>query len=82
MNWFITIFCANWKTNLSAAVVFVLSVPAIVTAFTDWAHHQPADWRGAFAGLVISIGLAVAKDSSTHSTVAQVEAATDQASAK
>jgi len=78
-NWLINLIGTNWKTNLAAAIIFVLSVPAFVGALTSWAHHQPADWRGAFAGVVVSIGLAVAKDGSTHSTIAQVKAATDKA---
>jgi len=82
MNSVVAAFRANWKTNLSAAVVFVLSVPEFVTAFTNWVHNQPADWRGAIAGLVVSIGLAAAKDSSTHSTVTQIEVATDKANRK
>jgi hypothetical protein len=73
---------ANWKTNLAAVVVFVLSCPPFLGALTKWAYHQPADWRGAFVGVVMAVGLAVAKDSSTHSTTAQIEAATDKAKEK
>jgi hypothetical protein len=72
----------NWRTNLAAAVVFVLSCPPFVGALTKWAHHQPADWRGALVGVVMAVGLAVAKDGSTHSTTAQIEAATDKAKGK
>ncbi|MGA2355705.1 MAG: hypothetical protein ABSG02_14515 [Terriglobales bacterium] len=79
MNWLVKLFGSNWKTNTAAAIVFVLSCPAFIDAFTRWAHHQPADWREALAGLAMSIGLAVAKDSSTHSTSAEVAAATNAA---
>jgi hypothetical protein len=72
-------FGANWKTNTAAAIVFVLSCPAVVAAFSTWAHRQPADWRGALAGFVLSIGWAVAKDSSTYSTASEVEDATGKA---
>jgi len=82
MTWFTKAFGANWKTNSAAAVVFVLSCPAFVATLTDWAHHQPADWRGALAGIVISVGLAAAKDNSTHSTTSEVESATSKVKEK
>ncbi len=82
MTWFTKALGANWKTNTAAAVVFVLSCPAFIAALTDWAHHQSADWRGALAGIVISVGLAAAKDSSTHSTTTEVEGATGKAKEK
>jgi hypothetical protein len=82
MTWLINAFGTNWKTNTAAAVVFVLSCPAFVGALTDWAHHQPADWRGALAGIVIAVGLAAAKDNSTHSTTSEVESATYKAKEK
>lgn len=69
----------NWKTTLAALLSFAMSVPQLVTAFTNWAHHQPADWRGAVIGLVIAAGLAASKDADNHSTVAQVEKATEKA---
>lgn len=68
----------NWKTNLIAAVSFLLSVPSLVGAITNWAHHQPADWRIAIVGIITAAGLAVSKDSTTNSTAAQVQAATIQ----
>jgi hypothetical protein len=82
MPWLANIFGTNWKTNTAAAIVFVLSCPALVAALTNWTHRQPADWRGALAGIVISIGLAAAKDNSTHSTISEVESATDKAKEK
>lgn len=78
MDWLVKVFGANWRTNTAAAIVFVLSCPAFLDAFTRWAHHQPAHWREALAGLAMSIGLALAKDSSTHSTAAEVTAATNR----
>lgn len=66
----------NWKTNLAAILAFLTSVPQFVTAISAWSHHQSADWRGAVLSIVVAAGLAVAKDSTTHSTVAQVEQAT------
>jgi hypothetical protein len=75
----IKVFGTNWKTNAAAAIVFVLSCPAFVAALANWAHRQPADWRGALVGIVIASGLAAAKDSSTHSTTTEVEAASDKA---
>jgi uncharacterized protein (DUF697 family) len=82
MTWFTKAFGTNWKTNTAAAVVFVLSCPAFVGALADWAHHQSADWRGALAGVVIAVGLAAAKDNSTHSTTSEVESATTKAKEK
>jgi hypothetical protein len=82
MTWLTRAFVTNWKTNTAAAVVFVLSCPAFVAALSNWAHHQSADWRGAVAGVVIALGLAAAKDGSTHSTTTEVEAATDEAKEK
>ena len=79
---FTKMFGTNWKTNTAATIVFALSCPAFVDALTHWAHHQPADWRGTLAGIVISVGLAAAKDNSTHSTTGEVEAATDKAREK
>jgi hypothetical protein len=82
MAWLIKVFGANWKTNVAAGVVFVLSCPAFVAALSSWAHHQRADWRGALVGIVIALGLAAAKDSSTHSTTTETEAATEKAKEK
>jgi len=69
----------NWKTTLAAIAAFAVSVPAVVTAIEQWSHHQPVDWRSAVVGLVLAVGLAVAKDASTHSTAEQVESATVKA---
>lgn len=73
------VFGPNWKTNLASFVAFLATVPALVTAGENWAHHQPVDWRGAVFGLIVAAGLAVAKDSSNHSTIDQVTKATDRA---
>lgn len=75
-DWMKKLLGTNWKTNLAAIVAFLTSVPQFVMAITAWSHHQPADWRGAVLSIVVAGGLAAAKDSTTHSTVAQVEQAT------
>jgi hypothetical protein len=75
VTWILKTFGTNWKTNLAAVVSFLLSVPSLISAITICAHHQPADWRGAALGIVIALGFAVAKDSTTHSTPAQSQAA-------
>jgi hypothetical protein len=79
MAWLIKVFGANWKTNAAAGIVFVLSCPVFVAALSSWAHHQRADWRGALVGIVIALGLAAAKDSSTHATTTEGESASDKA---
>lgn len=67
---------ANWKTTGAAILVFLLSVPSVVSAITAWAQHQTPDWRMAILGIVTGLGLLAAKDSTTHSTAAQVENST------
>lgn len=76
----------NWKTNLSSIVTgiltLILGVPTFVQAVTDWSNHKAVDWRSVLVStalVVITAGLAAAKDSTTHSTVAQVEVATEKA---
>lgn len=73
----------NWKTNLTAAITGVLTllmgIPTFISAITAWSAHQQVDWRSVLVSTalaVITAGLAAAKDSTTHSTVTQVEAAT------
>ena len=66
----------NWKTNLAAILSFLLSVPQFVTAIQSYIKHEPADWRGAIAALVVALGLLASKDSTTHSTVDQVAKST------
>lgn len=66
----------NWKTTGAAILTFLLSIPSVVSALTAWANHQPTDWRMAVVGIVTGLGLLAAKDSTTHSTVNQVETAT------
>jgi hypothetical protein len=70
---------ANWKTTLAGIVTFLLSVPAFVAAIQAWGNHQPVDWRSVLVAVAIAAGgagLMVAKDSSTHSTIAEVQKAT------
>lgn len=64
----------NWRTNLAALIGFGATVPAVVSAFENWSHHQPVDWRGAVFGLVVSAGLYFAKDGKNKSTLDQVKA--------
>ena len=79
---FRTWFLANKISNTLAAVVtFAFSVPAFVTAFHNWAIHQPADWRMACFSVVMAAALAIMKDSGTHSTVEQTVTATNNQAA-
>lgn len=71
----------NSKTTASAIITglltLLLGVPTFITAITAWSQHQPVDWRAvgvSTALAVITAGLASAKDASTHSTPAQIQA--------
>lgn len=73
----------NWKTNLASIgtglLTLLLGIPTFITAITAWSNHQAVDWRSVLTSTALAIvtaGLASAKDSTTHSTVAQVEAST------
>ena len=74
MNSILAYLKANWKTNLAAFAAFAYSVPQFVAAVTAWQAGQKADWRAAVISLIVAAGLAVAKDGSNHSTLAQVTA--------
>ena len=74
MNW--KWLTENWKTTLSGLLVFLLSIPTFVQAMQAWAAHQPVDWRSVLISIVMAVGLIAAKDSTTHSTAAQVETST------
>ncbi len=65
----------NWKTNLAAAAAFAFSVPQFVTAIQQWQAGTKVDWHTAVVSLIVSAGLAFAKDGDNHSTPAQVAAA-------
>lgn len=82
MSSFIAYVRANWKTNLAAFVLVVYSAPSFVAAVEAWQNHQPANWRAGIIGLIVAAGLAGAKDGTNHSTVAQVEKATEKAAEK
>ena len=82
MNGLIKAFTNNWHTNLSSAIAFAYSVPQFMMAVHQWISGQHPDWRPAIISLILAAGLAVAKDSSNHSTVAEVETATAKADAK
>ena len=71
-NW----FKLNWKTNLAALAAFIYSVPQFVTALQQWQAGQPVNWHGAIISLILAAGLAVSKDATNHSTLAQVQVAT------
>jgi NADH:ubiquinone oxidoreductase subunit 4 (subunit M) len=80
MDWMKSL-TVNWKTNLAGIVTFLLSVPAFVSALSAWAAHQPVDWRSVIVSVALTaggVGLISAKDSTTHSTIAQVQASTQQ----
>ena len=65
----------NWKTNLAALAAFAFSVPQFVTAIQQWQAGTKVDWHTAVVSLIVSAGLAFAKDGDNHSTPAQVAAA-------
>jgi hypothetical protein len=68
----------NWKTSLSGVVAFLFACPAFVSAFQAWSNHQAIDWRSVVFGIAmfaVSSGLLAAKDSTTHSTAEEVQAA-------
>jgi hypothetical protein len=71
-NW----FKLNWKTNLTATVAVIYSAQQFTSAVMAWENHQPANWRTGVMSLVVAAGLYAAKDGSTHSTEAQVQAST------
>jgi hypothetical protein len=69
----------NWKTTATGIITFLLGVPEIVTALHQWAAHQSVDWRNVAVSAAMAIGglgLVAAKDSTTHSTVAEVQVST------
>jgi hypothetical protein len=63
----------NWKTSLAG-------LSAILTAVGDIAHslstNTPISWNVDVAAITGGIGLLLAKDSTTHSTVAEVQIST------
>jgi hypothetical protein len=75
MNWLIKAFGVNWKSNLISVVALLGTIPAIITATTQFINHQPVDWRAAAGGTLLALLAYVVKDASTHSIPAQSEAA-------
>lgn len=69
----------NWKTNLVALVAFVYSVPQVVQTIQAWSTGQPSNWKQAVVGLLLAAGMAASKDSTNHSTTAEVAASTQVA---
>jgi len=55
---------------------------ALVHAAVQYESKQPMDTTTLFAGVSAGIGLIMAKDASTHSTVEQIQKATDGARAE
>lgn len=73
------------KTTLAGYVTFLLALPSFVQALIDWSKHQPVDWRFVLVSSALAVtswGLTKAKDSSSHSTQDQIDAATAAAAAK
>jgi hypothetical protein len=79
MKSFLIVITRNWKTNLIAVIAFIYAVPQVVQSIQAWSNHQPANWRSALVALLLAGGMAAAKDSTTHSTVAEVNQATQVA---
>jgi|HubBroStandDraft_3_1064219.scaffolds.fasta_scaffold86328_5 hypothetical protein len=76
MNAFLTWFKTNWKSNTIATVSIVYSAQQFTSAVIAWENHQPANWRTAIVSLIVAgVGYA-AKDSSTHSVQAEIDAST------
>ena len=66
----------NWKTNLVALVAFIYSVPQVIQCIQAWGNGGQANWKQALVGLLLAGGMAAAKDSTNHSTQAEVTVAT------
>jgi hypothetical protein len=77
MNW--KLIAKNWKTSISGAILWLLSIAPLVEAVQDWSRGKRVDWRMVFITAVLwagGHGLLQAKDSTTHSTAEEVHAAT------
>lgn len=75
----------NWKTTLTGVIALLLNVPVFVSAIYAWGKHQPVDWRSVLVTTTLTVvgaGLVAAKDSTTHSTIPQIEASTEKADEK
>lgn len=66
----------NWKTNLTGIITILLGIPSFVSAVQAWSAHQPVDWRTTAITTILGVGLILAKDGSSHSTIAEVQVAT------
>ena len=78
MNSFVTWFRTNLKSNLIATGAIIYSAQAFTSAVVAWENGQPANWRSAIVSLFVAALGYVAKDSTTHSTAAQVQVSTIQ----
>jgi uncharacterized membrane protein YfcA len=72
-------FKTNWKSNVLATVAVVYSAQQFTSSVIAWENNQPTNWRQAIISLIVAAIGYVVKDASTHSTVAQVQAATIEA---
>jgi hypothetical protein len=80
MNW--AAIVKNWKTSISGAVLWLLSIDPIYSAIQDYAQGKPVNWKNVLLTAILwaaGHGLIQAKDSTTHSTYAEMQAATTQA---
>jgi hypothetical protein len=68
----------NWRTDLVSLVAFIYAVPQVVETIQAWSNGQPANWKQALVALLLSAGMAAAKDSTNHSTVQEVNKATTE----
>ncbi len=74
MNW--QYLTANWRTTLGGLLA---AVPPVITAAGFVLSPMKQHWLALFQGLgVLLLGLA-AKDSTTHSTIDQVDKSTHEA---
>ena len=72
-------FKENWKSNLIATVAIIYSAQQFTAGVAAWENHQSTNWRAAWLSLLVAAVGYVVKDSSTHSTSAQVTQATTKA---
>jgi len=66
----------NWKTT-STGVVAILT--ALIDVIHSTASGTPVNWNVDIPAFIGGVGLIAAKDSTTHSTEAQVQVATVEA---
>jgi hypothetical protein len=80
MNW--AAIVKNWKTSISGAVLWLLSIAPLYSAIEDYAQGKPVNWKNVLLTAILwaaGHGLIQAKDSATHSTSAEIYQADEQA---